>query len=171
MPKKEYDAYSLFCKSLDTLGSALAFGSSIARAAAKANEELARPWEFPDQNAGAEGADGRGAEQEKQVGPSAIEEARDAVARRIEELTGVPATESAIVAEAEKKPAAEPEAAPPVAAQEDTTDPAATTQQADELDGRAKRLLARFVEPDPDFFEKSPFEGWDAFDETSQKPN
>ncbi|MEM6747373.1 MAG: hypothetical protein AAF608_08130 [Pseudomonadota bacterium] len=168
MPKKEYDAYSLFCKSLDTLGSALAFSSSIARAAAKANEELARPWEFPDQNAG---ADGRGAEQEKPVGPSAIEEARDAVARRIEELTGVPATESATVAEAEERPAVEPETAPPVAAQEDTTDPAATTQQADELDGRAKRLLARFVEPDPDFFEKSPFEGWDAFDETSQKPN
>ncbi|MEO1657127.1 MAG: hypothetical protein AAFR65_05350 [Pseudomonadota bacterium] len=152
MPKKDYDAYSLFCKSLDTMGSALEFGSSLARAAAKANEQLTQAWEFPDAEEQVDCSDEREPPTERPDGPSAIELAREAVSRRIEELTGAPA-ERAI--ESEELVAAPPPTSEP--------EPAATTRQADKLDERAQRLLARFVDPGPDFFKKSPFEDWDTF--------
>ena len=170
MTKKEYDAYSLFCKSLDTMGSALAFGSSLARAAAQANEQMTQAWEFPDKLA----APVETTEDMSEVdaeGPSAIDLAREAVSRQLEELTGIARTEEppVQVAAAPEPPKAPPP--PPVQEEVKVPDPAIAAQQADQLDGRAKRLLARFVEPDPDFFKRSPFEDWDEFPPPPRKTN
>jgi len=171
MTKKEYNAYSLFCKSLDTMGSALAFGSSLARAATQANEQMTKAWEFPDKRSAPVEAIEETSEVE-QEGPSAIDLAREAVSRKLEELTGIAQTdETPVDFAAAPEPPEAPTPPPPVQDEAKAPDPAVAAQQADQLDDRAKRLLARFVEPDPDFFKRSPFEDWDEFPAPTRKTN
>ncbi|MEO1041917.1 MAG: hypothetical protein AAFX52_06470 [Pseudomonadota bacterium] len=188
MSKKEYDAYSLFCKSLDTMGSALEFGSSLARAAARANEQMVQPWEFPASAGKEQKSTERNDDLSVPPPPDAIETARQAVDQALRAMKAAVVTADEIdqpLAETSAPKvhdeAADPQtakptrrrkdsqprakAAPPVRdpAPEKQPEPAVTARQADQLDERAQRLLARFVAPDPDFFEKSPFEGWDGF--------
>ncbi|MEM6913109.1 MAG: hypothetical protein AAF511_03940 [Pseudomonadota bacterium] len=176
------------------MSSALEFGSSLARAAAQASEQMTQAWEFPDKA----GAEERATDVEEPAShpstPSAIDRARQAVdhalmTRRVEAeaLDGASTLSTDVAAEPmapEPTPSSHANAGPAnhnqpsqpsprarAPKQQAPAEPKTIAQQADQLDERAQRLLSRFVAPEPDFFEKSPFEDWDAFEDPSRKPN
>ncbi|MEM7741212.1 MAG: hypothetical protein AAF225_10470 [Pseudomonadota bacterium] len=178
------------------MSSALEFGSSLARAAAQASEQMTQAWEFPDKACNEQQSTERNDDFSVPPPPDAVETARQAVDQALLAMRAAVITEDEIdppLAETSAPKvhdeAADPETAKPIRRRKDSQprakaappvrdpaveqqpEPAVTAQQADQLDERAQRLLARFVAPDPDFFEKSPFEDWDAFEDPSRKPN